>query len=518
MGTHPQEVTFSKWRTLLWPVHNYELKKLVPMLFIFFLVSFNYNILRTTKDALIVTAPQSGAEVIPFIKVWVMLPTAVLLTYIFTRISQVLSREHTFYAMNAIFVGYFLFFATLLYPNRSLFEPHYFCDWLAQNLPIGYGGLIAMIRYWIYTTFYVMSELWGTAIMVVAFWGFANEVTRVDEAKRFYGLFGIGANLSGAAAGQITIQLSNRAYNPLIPFGATSWDQTLLFIVSVVIVASAVSLLIFRWINTRIFHDPSYSSVHEIKGAPVQEKKRSSFRKDIQYVMQSPYMMAIAVIVLSFGFVINTTEVMWKHEVRLLYPQAKEYSIYMSEVMTWISILATVTAILFTGNLIRVAGWTRSAIVTPIILFLTSVGFFGLILFPEAGSWALAFGWTPLALTVLVGTIQNCLSRTAKYTVFDATKELAFIPLDRHTKLKGKAAIDGVISRLGKSGASVLYTLLLTQLGNLTACAPVVGTCLLMSTALWMWAVRRVGSEFNILAGDGQNKESINLFAESKNS
>lgn len=65
---------FSGWRAYLWPVHRYELKKLIPMLLIFFLISFDYNILRAMKDPMVVTAESSGAEVIPFIKVWVMFP------------------------------------------------------------------------------------------------------------------------------------------------------------------------------------------------------------------------------------------------------------------------------------------------------------------------------------------------------------------------------------------------------------------------------------------------------------
>lgn len=489
---------FSKWRTLLWPIHRHELAKLLPMLLIFFLISFNYNILRTTKDVLIVTAPGSGAEVIPFIKVWVMLPTAILLTYIFARISQSMSRENTFYAMNAIFLTYFAFFALVLYPNRQGLEPENFCSWIANWLPVGYSGMVAMIRYWIYTTFYVMSELWGTAIMMVAFWGFANEVTRVDEAKRFYGLFGIGANMSGYAAGQISIALSGRSFDPSLPFGYDSWDQSLMMILASVLLSSFLSLMLFRWVNHTVFKDPSYASIHEVKadGSKV-EKKKSSIRKDLQYLLQSPYMLAIALIVLSFGFVINTTEVMWKHEVRLLYPNPKDYSIYMSWVMTWIAVLATITAFLFTGNLICRAGWTKSAMVTPAILLVTSVIFFGLILFPEYGHYFTEFmGTTPLALTVFMGTAQNCLSRTAKYTVFDATKELAYIPLDRQIKLKGKAAIDGVVSRLGKSGASVLYTLLLTQLGGLTACAPYVAVCLIGAIVIWIGAVKKVGKEF----------------------
>ena len=58
---------FGKWRSMLWPVHTFELKKLIPMLLLMFFINFNYTILRDTKDALIITAPGSGAEALPFL-------------------------------------------------------------------------------------------------------------------------------------------------------------------------------------------------------------------------------------------------------------------------------------------------------------------------------------------------------------------------------------------------------------------------------------------------------------------
>src|SRR3984885_1363990 len=110
---------FGRLRTLIWPIHGYELKKLVPMLLIFFFISFDYNILRTMKDALIITAKSSGAEVIPFIKVWVMFPGAVLMTFIFTRLANRYNRETVFYLMLSIFLLFFTFFTFVLYPIQD---------------------------------------------------------------------------------------------------------------------------------------------------------------------------------------------------------------------------------------------------------------------------------------------------------------------------------------------------------------------------------------------------------------
>ena len=54
MTTTTQE--FGKWRARLWPVHRFELKKLIPMVLLFFFILFIYTILRDTKDTLVVTA------------------------------------------------------------------------------------------------------------------------------------------------------------------------------------------------------------------------------------------------------------------------------------------------------------------------------------------------------------------------------------------------------------------------------------------------------------------------------
>jgi TLC ATP/ADP transporter len=55
-----------------------ELKKLVPLAVMFFCILFSYTILRDTKDVLMVTAPKSGAEVIPFVKTYCNLPIAIV--------------------------------------------------------------------------------------------------------------------------------------------------------------------------------------------------------------------------------------------------------------------------------------------------------------------------------------------------------------------------------------------------------------------------------------------------------
>ena len=104
----------------------------------------------------------------------------------------------------------------------------------------------------------------------------------------------------------------------------------------------------------------------------------------------------------------------------------------------------------------------------------TGLAFFGLNIFHGAFSPVVALlGTTPLMLAVIVGAAQNILSKSSKYSLFDPCKEMAYIPLDKESKTKGKAAIDVVGNPLGKSGGALIQQFLIFGCGSLAAATPV---------------------------------------------
>ena len=65
-----------------------------------------------------------------------------------------------------------------------------------RHTPLGFGPAISVVRNWTYSLFYFLANMWGSVVVSLLFWGFANEVTTIDEAKRYYPLFGMGANVA----------------------------------------------------------------------------------------------------------------------------------------------------------------------------------------------------------------------------------------------------------------------------------------------------------------------------------
>ena len=500
---------FGRLRRLFWPIHRFEFKKFLPMFLIYSLIVFNYSLLRAAKDSLLITAPQSGAMVIPYIKVWLILPMAFLSTLLFTRLSNKYNREKVFYIMMSTFIIFFFIFGFVLYPLQDYLHPHAFADKLQRMLPVGMQGLVAIFRNWTFSLFYVMSELWGTIIMTVLFWGFTNEVTSVKEAKRFYAILGVGANLATICAGFIGIFLSSELLHSQILVGGDRWGQSLMAITAVIVVMGLVILVLYRWLTHSTFQKEI------VESSPLGHKEpnpiKMGMRKNFSYLAKSKYLICIAVIVLTYNLSLNIVEVVWKDQVHHLCPYAADYNIYMDKVLIYIGITSTIFSFFICGQVIRRFGWTTGAYLTPIILFVTGMLFFITLLWKDHSivtSVGLFFGATPLALCAFLGAIQNVLSRASKFTFFDVTKEIAFIPLSAESKLKGKAAIDGVGSRLGKSGGSVFHQSLLMFFGTIAMSTPFVAIILALIFGAWMWAVRALGFQFAELSPESEAEQA----------
>jgi AAA family ATP:ADP antiporter len=496
---------FGRFRSLFCPVHKSELRLFLPLVLIFFFICFNYNVLRAAKDSLVITAPSAGAEIIPFLKVWVILPMALVMTLLFTRLANRFRTEKVFYIMLAIFLGVFILFTAVLYPLRDVLHPHAFADRLEALLPIGCKGLVAVMRNWTYTLFYVMAELWQTTIMTVLFWGFANELLNVNVAKRFYVLILIGGNISAICAGNVSSLFSDFGRNWAAASNLDPWQCSLILITALIILSSFAVVGIFRWLHRNTLNAQEFSYMKEER----KPEHKMSLRENFRHLARSKYLLCIATIVITYNVCINLTEVTWKDQLLHLCPTPNSFNAYMGKVTMWVGIVATMIA-LVSSTLIRRLSWTTNALIPPVILLITGIGFFAFLLCKNTAfglGIAALLGSTPHALGVLFGSLQQCFSRASKYTIFDATKELAFIPLSKESKLKGKAAIDGVGSRFGKSGSALIYQALLMFFGTVASTVPYVGAILLLVIVGWIVAVYALGKQFNSLVAHQETVE-----------
>lgn len=487
---HPKE--FGKWRNIIWPIHNFELKKLLPMLFMFFFISFNYSIVRNIKDALVVTAPGSSAGTLPVLKLFGVIPAAVIFMLIFAKLSNVLSKSNLFYVSMLPFVAFFLLFDLVLYPAQNIIHPHELADHLQSIAPEGLHGIISMCRNWSFSLFYIFAELWGSVVLSLLFWGFANDTTKVEESKRFYALFGIGANIALEFSGRVTTFYAQVRDN--LPEGVDPMQYTLDGLTTYFTVCAALIAIIYWWITKYVLTDARFYDPEKIKKKG--DKPKMSMKDSFKFLIHSRYMMYIAILVVAYGISINLIEVTWKNQVGIQYPTANEYLSFMGTYNRIVGATTIFMMVFVTGNVLRIFGWRVAALITPTVLLVTGVIFFCLIMFMSMFQPIVEFfGTTPLYAAVMVGLIQNVMSKSAKYSLFDPTKEMTYIPLDQESKVKGKAAIDVVGSRLGKAGGSAIQIGLLF-LGPLSVITPYIAVVIFAIIGGWIYAASKLSKEF----------------------
>jgi len=471
---------------------------IVVILILFFFILFNYTILRDTKDVLVVTARGSGAEIIPFLKTYVNLPGAVLFTMLYSKLTNRYKRETVFYICLVPFLLFFAAFAMVIYPNQAFLHPNALADVLVAALPAGFAGPIGIVRNWTFAVFYTMAELWGSVVASLLFWGFANEVTTVSEAKKYYPLFGLGANVALIFSGQYVRYVSGlrRAWATMPAMAAIDpWGASLKYLMGAVAVSGCAILALFRHIQLNVMTDPACMGNAAAKKA--KTKTQMGIRESAAFLAKSAYIRNLALLVIAYGMSINIVEVSWKSKLKAAFPNPNDYSEFMGSFSSATG-AATLVMMLIGQRVFKVFGWGVAALVTPSVLLATGGAFFGLILFNDAlAPWIVrALGTTPLMLAVLCGAAQNILSKSAKYSLFDPCKEMAYIPLDAESKTKGKAAVDVIGNPLGKSGGSLIQQALIFGFGSLAASTPYLAAILVVTIVVWMKAARSLNVMF----------------------
>ncbi|KMZ64918.1 hypothetical protein ZOSMA_344G00080 [Zostera marina] len=63
----------------------------------------------------------------------------------------------------------------VLYPLSSTIHPTALADKLLAALGPSFLGPVAILRIWSFCLFYVMAELWGSVVVSVLLWSFANQ-------------------------------------------------------------------------------------------------------------------------------------------------------------------------------------------------------------------------------------------------------------------------------------------------------------------------------------------------------
>ena len=330
----------------------------------------------------------------------------------------------------------------------------------------------------------------------------ANDVTPMAQAKRFYPLFAIIGNLAPIVSGKVmSYVISLQKTNDDVGFGSTL--KTLAVIKGMVCVGIiGIYRHVYAMADERSKKERTEQSLSTIRGIQrtgkveitmkfEKKKEKLSLSESAKELMKSKELKSMAAMVFCYNVCVELTEVLWKALLRKTYPSKSSYMAYMakfSQNVGWVAFFLQLVA----TEILEVFGWKWTAMIPPVTMGVLAVAFFAAIVAGEDK--------IPLAQALLIGTVQNVANKVTKYSLFDPCKEMAYIPLGPEAKVKGKAAIDVLGARLGRSMGSASQQLLVFLVGGPTGsilnCAPYIGGLYVGAILLWSNAVSVLGQLF----------------------
>lgn len=480
---YPSRPRRSKARLLrdaVFPIYGREVHKFFSMGMIKFLIVFVLTITRDVKDTLIVTS--CGAESIAFLKVYGVLPAAAAFTVAYSKMSNALSKDALYYALVAPFFLFYLLFDLVIYPRRHQLHP----TATATSFQ-GLSYLLGLYNNWTFALYYIVSEIYSSVSIGLLFWQFANDVITVDEAKRFYPLFGQLSSVAPIIAGQCVARVADGG-----DFGGSLrilTGLTTLCGMGIMVLYHYCSRLVQKEASDGLLTSHMVKNLQQSRPRP-----QLSLQESASFLLGSQYLRYMAVLVLGFGLAINFTDILWKSMVKDYFPDKLAYQRFMGFYSSTVG-ATTFVVIFFGSNIVKHLGWRIGALATPVMMAALAVPFFAAIFLKGFG----ASSKRTALLAVGAGALMSVLSKATKYALFDPTTQMAYIPLDEESKSKGKAAIDVLGSRVGKSLGALLLQACVMVFGSALRASYVVGGMFYAVIFSWIFSANNLAGLFQEL-------------------
>ncbi len=462
------------------PVKKDEVSKFLLSSIMMVMIIAVYSIQRGLKDSLVVT--YMGAELLSTIKLFGVLPMAFVFVLMYTKLLDVLTKTSVFHVMNVIFLSYFLFFTFVLHPNFH----HLKLDLSFLSSPT-LKYLFIMLENWHLSLFYIFAEIWGSVMLALLFWQTCNQIFKTEQAKRIYPLIGFSAQFGLLVSGTITKGFASKA--------SSDWQNSLENINISAFICGLILSLAYWYLTSKLVDKKQFNATESKK------KHKPGLINSLKFVFSSKYVLLIASIIVCYGVSINLVEGIWKKYAGVLYSTPSQYANFMGDVQIYTAFFTMAFMLIGSYALSRIS-WKTAAILTPIMIGVTGALFFSFLVFEKQLLIVCAIlGCAPIILSVYSGFAQNFLSKSVKYSFFDATKEMSYIPLDDELRTKGKAAADVIGGRFGKSGGSIVqFTLLAVFPGsNLMDLAPSLFVMFAIIMIVWFFAVGGLSKQYEIL-------------------
>jgi len=303
----------------------------------------------------------------------------------------------------------------------------------AVFLPMVYGFFIfnLMLFYllfssdvadvWVARVFFIWVSVFNLFVVSV-FWSFMADIFSNRQARRLFGFIAAG----GTAGALVGPALTALLVKPLGPEN--------LMLVSAVLLGFAMLCIrqLIKWQTAYDDADPAavISTDNPLGG---------SVLAGIRLVLQSPYLLGIALLMLLFTTLATFLYFQQAQIIRDAFTDPSERTAVFASIDLAVNLLTVLIQLFLTGRLVRWLGLPWTLALVPLLL---ALGFMALAIAPV------------LAVLVVVQIIR----RAGNYAIMRPSREMLYVVLGREEKYKAKNFIDTTVYRGGDAISAWIYT------------------------------------------------------------
>ena len=437
-----------------------------------------HKILRVLKDTLVITDPNIGIQLIPFLKIWAFIPISVIVI----KCVYICKNKYSYKTTYGIALTFFMLclngYVFLIRPIETSFLGNtHFLNYL---VPSYLQGFYLMLHYWPLSLFYVICDLWSIIMFSMLFWIYIDEIVSLEQGKRFFPLFSI--DIGGIILGPIVILASC--------FSGGSWERQLELLMVIVFILGLMLWGVFYKLSQK-YTIPSFHK------QPKYSKNTKSYMGNLMKRNRPSFVFHLALIVFIFEFTDSIFDLLWKGILVEYAPNPETFSKYLAIIPSVSGVIATIIAFFFSTTLLRKLSWFHIAVIAPILFGILSLCFFLSYFFPSLTGWIVTpLGISALSVTILIGAIQICLMSVAKVTVFDNSKDLAFQLCNSEEKKHARGFSNAFATRFGKSTSNFTYQISSMICTNIKAAAFYLSCVLFVCIPIWLLGIARANKQF----------------------
>lgn len=458
----------------------------ISLLFLIYVVLINQHMVRSIKEGIVVSL--IGAEAISFIKLGLEPLIGLTFIAIYTKLCDSISPANMFTYIVGLFLLFFACFAFFIFPCISQAPVK-----VPTHTHQAMYWLVVISKAWPLVLFYAISDLWPIVIYSVLLWQLINRLTSLRESGKVYPLISALSQINLLLSGPLIIYFSkaDNVFSSL--FKQSNLAETAVqSMTTVILLSGVIAIILYRYLE-RYAGDVVYRD----------KLKPLTIKQNIQTIISSPYLCRICILMATYYAAIILIEGLWSHQIRQLYSSINHLINYQGKLLFCVGIVAIASSFAC-RFLMPWWGWRMTILLTPAVVAFLGICFFLAIINP---SWCSYLSFSPLYISSFLGTLTVIAARALKYSLFDITKEMSYIPLESNLKIKGKAVAEISGVKLGKilgSGTQCLYFMLWPH-DNYTQLAPVLLLIFVVICVIAVYNANMLATDYLTLANSHIN-------------